>query len=88
MERMIIATVVLIVFIAVAIMTYSIVAMPLEYIIDALLDGFAAVGGETNNADSTLKSLPYFLAGSVIIAIGLMIVWFFAYAQKKEHEQW
>lgn len=85
MSRMIMATVILIVMCSIFIFSYAVTVLPLEYVIDALMDLANTLGiSEINN---TLGSFPYFLAGAVVVGILLMFVWFFAYAHKEEYEQ-
>ena len=86
MTRMIVATTTLIVMIAVFIFSYAISVMPLEYVIDALVDLSNTLG--ISEIVPTLVSFPYFLAGAVVIGVLLMFVWYFAVAHKEEYEQY
>ena len=86
MTRMITATVILIVMITVFIFSYAVSVMPLEYVIDALVDLSNTLG--ISEIVPTLVSFPYFLAGAVVVGVLLMFVWYFAMAHKEEYEQY
>jgi len=91
MKRMIIAVVIATVSIATFIITYAIISWSLEYVIDALLDIYPSIpntGHTTEEAKNVLLTLPFFLAMAVVIAIGSMFIWLFAYAHKKEYEKY
>lgn len=88
---MIMGTIVLIVFIAVAIVTYTIVVMPLEYTVNSLQDAYTGVAADqgfhdANQVSNTMGLFPWFLAACLLFFIGLMFFWFLVYAQKKEYE--
>ena len=90
-NRMILGTIVLIVFIAVAIVTYTVVVMPLEYTVDSLQNSYVDVAADQGWSDgatvsNTMGLFPWFLAGALLFFILLMFLWFFVYAQKKEFE--
>ena len=87
MSRMIVATIILIVTISVFIFSYAVSVMPIEYIVDALMD-LSVILGIDGQINGTLGSLPYFLAGAVIIGVLLMFVWYFSMAHKEEYEQY
>ena len=89
--RMILATLMVITVIAVAIMSYSIVVIPLEYTVDVLQDAYTDVDsqmeyGDTDEFNKTILSLPAFLAAGVVFLVILVFIWYFVYAHKKEHE--
>jgi len=89
--RMIIATIIVIIFVAVAIITYSIAVIPLEFTIDALQTSYTNVSdklGFTNTAEvnNTMGLFPWFLAAALIFSIALIFVWYFVYAHKMEYE--
>lgn len=91
-SRMIIATVILILTISVAWITYAIVVIPLEYTTDALQDSYTKISDDMgwDDADEVnrgLGSFVYFLAAGVVFLTVLMILWYFAVAHKKEYEQ-
>lgn len=85
MTRMIVATVTLIVGISVFIFAYAVSVLPLEYVIDALVDLSNTMG--ISEINPTLVSFPYFLAAAVVIGVLLLFVWYFAIAHKEEYEQ-
>lgn len=89
--RMIIATIIIIVFIAVAFITYSIVAIPLEYTVDTLQTSYGNISDQMGfdnkvEVQNTLGLFPWFLAAALLFFIGLVFVWYFVYAHKMEYE--
>lgn len=93
MKRMVIATVLLIVTVAVFIMSYAVVVLPLEYTTSTLQDTYDDIATDMgwDDADETsslIGMIPYFFAGAIILGIFLLFVWFFAFAQKKEYERY
>ena len=93
MKRMLIGVVILIVTTLIFLMSYAIVSIPLEYIIDPLDNSYQSLAENNSWNDATemqnnLYMLPYYLAGGVLIGIILMVLWFFAYAHKKEYERY
>ena len=91
-SRMIIATVILILTVAVAWVTYAVVVVPLEYTTDVLQDSYTEISDDmgwddTDEVNSGLGSLVYFLAAGVVFLTVLMFLWYFAVAHKKEYEQ-
>jgi hypothetical protein len=89
--RMIIATIIIIAFIAVAIITYSIVVIPLEYTVDTLQTSYTNISetmhfDNANSVNNTLGLFPWFLAAALLTFIGLIFVWYFVYAHKMEYE--
>lgn len=87
MKRMIIGALVMVVFIATIIMSYAVVSIPFEYIVDALTEAHVATGGSEDDVKPLFVSLLYFLAMGVIFAVLLIIALFFAYGHKEEYEQ-
>ena len=85
MTRMIVATIMLITGICIFIFSYAVSVLPLEYVIDALVDLSNTLG--ISEINSTLVSFPYFLAGAVVIGVLLLFVWYFSIAHKEEYEQ-
>lgn len=90
--RMILATVIFIITIAVTFITYSVVVIPLEYTTDTLQDAYTDISDDmgwddTEAVNNGIGSMVYFLAGAVVFYIILMVVWLFAMAHKKEYEQ-
>ena len=93
MKRMLLATVILIVTCAVFVMSYAIVSWPVEYTTQVLQDSYDVIAEnmswtDTTEVQNTLGMMPYFLAGGILIGIILLIIWYFAYAQKKEYERY
>lgn len=89
--RMIIATIIIIIFIAVAIITYAVVSIPLEYTVDTLQTSYGNISdqmGFGNKAEiqNTLGLFPWFLAAALLTFIGLVFLWYFVYAHKTEYE--
>jgi len=89
--RMIMATVLIIITIGVGYATYAIVSWPLEYTVDAVQDAYDVITDQTGwedeeHFDQVTGSLPYFLAGAFMFMVFLLIIWYFVYAHKKEHE--
>jgi hypothetical protein len=93
MKNMMLATVILIVTITVFAVSYAIVSLPLEYITDPLVNTYDSLA-ENNSWDDSdevtnvLTMNPYFLAGGTVFGVLLLVVWYFAYAHKKEHERY
>lgn len=93
MKRMIVGTVVAICTIALFIIGYTVIVIPLEYTVDTLQGTYSDISddmgwGDKNDVNNTMGMLPYFLAGAVIVGILFTFVWLFAYAHKKEYEQY
>ena len=91
MKRMLIAVIIVTVSVATFIMSYAIIAWPLEYVVDSLLDIYPSIpntGHTVSEASAVLKTLPYFLAMAVVIAISLLFIWLFVFSQKKEYERY
>jgi hypothetical protein len=93
MKRMLLATVILILTSATFLISYSIVSLPLEYTIDPLLDSYDSLAennswNDGDNVNNVMLMLPYFLSGGVLLGVLLISVWYFAYAHKREHEQY
>jgi hypothetical protein len=89
MRHMILATGVLIIMIAVFVICAICLFWPMEYTIDALIDGYPSgdVCGDVSEIRDTMISIPYFLAAAFIGAIILLFIWYFGYAHKFEYEQ-
>ena len=85
MNRMIVATVVLIVTISVFIISFAVLSEPVGYIIDSLKGAHDETGDEING---TLDLFPYFLGGAIVVGVLLMFVWYVAYGHKKEYERY
>jgi flagellar biosynthesis/type III secretory pathway M-ring protein FliF/YscJ len=90
---MLLATLIVIVSVAVFIMSYAVVVFPLEYTVDTLQESYEIIADNMSWTDTTevnnqLGMMPWFLAGSVAFGIILLIVWLFAWAQKKEYERY
>jgi len=90
---MILATVILIVSVVVFGITYAVVVLPLEYTVDALQEAYTEISTEMGWTDAAevnqgLGANTYFLAAAVVFGIILLFVWYFAYAQKFEHERY
>ena len=90
---MLIATVMLIIVIAVFGISYAVVVLPLEYTTDTLQDTYEDIAtdrgwDDAENTKNTIGMNVYYLAAAVVIGVGLFFVWFFAYAQKKEYEKY
>ena len=89
MREMMLATIILIISIVVFIVAYVVLAYPVEYTVDALLDAYPSSpsNGDVSEIRPAMLSIPFFLAAAFIIGIGLLFVWFFAMAHKREYEQ-
>lgn len=92
MKRMVIATVIMILTIAVAIISYAIVVRPLEYTVDALQEAYTDISDDmewddTDEVNAQLGSLPYYLAGALVFLIFMVFLWYAIYGHKKEFEQ-
>lgn len=93
MGRMIAAVIIFIVIISVFIMAYAIISLPMEYTADTLSDAYDDIATENGwtdadeHKDMQILNL-YFLAGTIVVAIILFIIWLFMYAQKQEYEQY
>lgn len=90
-SRMIFATVILILTIAVSWMTYAIVVVPMEYTADALQDAYTVVSDDmgwddTERVNDGIGAIVWVFAAGVITLTVLMFVWYFAMAHKKEYE--
>jgi len=88
-REMILATIILVISITVFIIGYIVLAYPVEYVVDALLDSYPSGGssGDVSEIRPTMLTIPYFLAAAFVIGIFLLFVWYFAMAHKYEHEQ-
>lgn len=92
-QRMIWATIILIVTVVSFIIGYIVLAWPLAYITDALIDGYPSgpsitpVVGSVEDIRGTETSLNYFLAAAFLCGIGAVFLWFWVYAHKRENEQ-
>jgi len=93
MRRMLVATVLLIVVIAVFGISYAVISLPLEYTTEALQDSYEDIATDMgwDDAEETNNNIgmnPYYLAAAVVFGVLLFFVWYFAYAQKKENERY
>ena len=88
-KEMLLALIILIIGVVTFIICYVVLAYPVEYTVDALLDCYPSSpsNGDVSEIRPTMLSIPYFLAGAFVIAIFLLFVWFFAMAHKYEEEQ-
>ena len=91
MKRMMAAIVITCVSVAVFLISYAVLAWPLEYIVDGLIDVYPSIpntGHSISEFNNVMISLVYFFAAAVLIGIILLFVWLFAFAHKKEFEQY
>jgi fucose 4-O-acetylase-like acetyltransferase len=92
-QRMIVATIIVIVSVVTFIIGYICLAWPLMYVTDALIDGWPTganitqVVGSVEEIRNSETNLNYFLAAAFLIGIVLTFVWYWAYAHKRENEQ-
>jgi len=90
---MLVATVLLIVVVAVFGISYAVISLPLEYTTETLQDTYEDIaddmgwddGEETSNQ---LGMNPFYLAAAVVFGVVLFFIWYFAYAQKNENERY
>jgi hypothetical protein len=90
---MLAATLILIVTSSVFIISASVTFIPLEYTIDPLVDSYDSLAennswDDSDNVNNLMIMLPYYLAGGVVFGIFLLVLWYFAYAHKKEYERY
>jgi len=93
MKRMLAATLIIIVTSAVFAISYSITSIPLEYTIDPLIDSYDSLAennswDDSDDVNNLMLMFPYFLAGGVFFGVFLLVIWYFAYAHKKEYERY
>lgn len=88
-KEMMLATIILIVSIVVFVIGYVVLAYPIEYVTDALLDSYPSSpsNGDVSEIRNTMLSIPYFLAAAFGAGIILLFLWFFAIAHKYEYER-
>lgn len=92
-QRMIIATIIVIISVVTFIIGYVVIAWPLAYITDALIDGYPSgpsitpVVGSVEEIRGSETNLNYFLAAAFLGGIVLTFIWFWVYAHKRENEQ-
>lgn len=86
MIRMIKATLVLFVIVAVLIMSYAILAEPISLICDTLID--ISGSGISDEADDEIAMIPYFFAAAIVFGILLAMILYAIYGHKAEHEQY
>ena len=93
MRRMLVATVLLIVVIAVFGISYAVISLPLEYTTEALQDSYEDIAtdmgwDDAEETNSNIGMNPYYLAAAVVFGVVLFFIWYFAYAQKNENERY
>lgn len=92
-QRMIVATIILIISVVTFIIGYIVLSWPLMYITDALIDGYPSgptitpVVGSVEEIRNSETNLNYFLAAAFLGGIVLCFIWFWVYAHKRENEQ-
>lgn len=92
-QRMIIATIIVIISVVTFIIGYIVLSWPLMYITDALIDGYPSgptitpVVGNVSEIRNSEINLNYFLAAAFLGGIVLTFIWFWVYAHKRENEQ-
>ena len=90
---MLLATVLLIIVVAVFGISYAVISLPLEYTTEALQDTYEDIatdmGWDDGEETSGIIGMNvYYLAAAVVFGIALICIWYFAYAQKKENEKY
>lgn len=90
--RLLVATVIGIVSIAAAFIGYFAIVYPLEYTVDTLGDAYVNISDELNYSDAeetknTLNMFPFFLAGTLIVFIAFILIWWYNIAHDDEHEE-
>jgi uncharacterized membrane protein len=88
-QRMIVATIITIISVVTFIIGYIVLAWPLAYITDALIDGYPSgpVVGSVEEIRNSETNLNYFLAAAFLGGIILTFIWLWVYAHKREYEQ-
>ena len=88
-QRMVMATIIAIISIVTFIIGYIVLAWPVAYITDALIDSYPSgpVTGSVEEIRNYEINVNYFLAAAFLIGIILVCVWFWVYAHKRENEQ-
>jgi hypothetical protein len=88
-KEMLLATIILIIGVSTFIICYIVLAWPVEYVVDALIDSYPSspTNGDVSEIRPSLLTIPYFLVAAFVVGIFLLFVWFFAMAHKYEEEQ-
>jgi hypothetical protein len=92
-QRMILATIIVIISVVTFIIGYIVLAWPMAYITDALIKGYPSgptitpIVGSVEEIRNSEVNLNYFLAAAFLGGIALTFIWFWAYAHKRENEQ-
>jgi predicted membrane protein len=88
-KQMLLATIILIIGVVVFIISYIVLAWPVEYVVDSLIKCYPSSpsNGDVSEIRPSLLTIPYFLTAAFVIGIFLLFVWYFAMAHKYEEEQ-
>ena len=88
-QRMIIATIILIMSVVTFIIGYIVLAWPVAYVTDALIDSYPSgpITGSASEIRNGEIGINYFLAVAFLGGIVLSFIWYWVYAHKRENEQ-